>query len=151
MSAPSTDPVASALSAIIVDNRKAEYKTRIDALVSSGRLTPAARKAHLDPLVDGFELSLDPVTHKPQTSSLDTILAVLESQAASGARLTGAPLTVQKTRKSARVGGFQGSQPTEEMLDPALLREPTGLTPIEDEDEFNKSCDQQIKQAGFRT
>jgi hypothetical protein len=55
------------------------YGRRILALVQSRRVTPHYAKTHLEPLYNGFQLSLDPKTHEPVKSSLDEILLALES------------------------------------------------------------------------
>lgn len=142
--------------ALLADNKKQGYKSRIEALVASGRITPAARKEHLDPLVEGFQLSLDPTTHQPVRGPLDLLLAFAESLIPATA-MHGGLQQIRTTRNGRLVAatgqGFQGSHGgslTEETLDPSLLRKVDGPALIEDEEELDKSIAAQAKQAGLR-
>ena len=54
-----------------------DYQRRVEALVHSGRVTPAYVNARLRPLMEGFELSLDSTGQKAPTQ-LDTVLDALE-------------------------------------------------------------------------
>lgn len=140
------DPTVTALSAMICDSRKQDYRARVKALVDSGRITKAAADKELAPLIESFQLSLDPTTHKPLQAPIDTVLAVLEAQPEAGVRLNGQPLTARRNGRGA--GGFRASQGIEEPLDPSLTAEPTGL--IEDDAELDKSIEDQLKQAGLK-
>lgn len=58
---------------------KTEYERRIKALVDTGRIAPKSVTEKLNPLLEGFQLSLDEETGEPNPTQLDTVLDVLEA------------------------------------------------------------------------
>jgi hypothetical protein len=86
------------------------YQGRISNLIRTGRITPALAKQQLEPLTEGFELSLG-ADGKRLPTELDRVLEVLEAQPANAAGMIG-QATGAKSRKNPLAGiGFANEEP----------------------------------------
>lgn len=137
---------------IASDAVKGRYATRITALLGSGRITPAYKKKTLDPLLEGFQLSLDDESHEPNRGPLDDILDALEGlpQGASGFTPPAAKNGKAKTRTAGGWGRSGGTQATESALaleEEELPDEGTGVA-AEDSPEVEQAADEQLRNTG---
>ena len=123
------------------DQAKKSLASRIENLVKSGRTTPAYKKKHLDPLLTGFQLSLDD-SGQAVPSELDRLLEALE--AAPAHSLTGRPLT-----------GNNGRQATGSQLSRGVVEDlPEDLEGIElatDGEDLDAAVNLQLRNVGWPT
>lgn len=98
---------------------KASYKSRLDALVTSGRLPAKTRKEKFDPQVEVVALAFDDTTGEPVPNMLDTMLETLEAMPAN-------PLLKNQTagtNKTSKTKAGVVAMATEEELPPDYLGE----------------------------
>lgn len=85
------------VAAFAVRQARKSYDARIDQLIASGRISAAYRDAHLKPLMEGFQLSLDEAGAATPTA-IDHLLDALEAIPASST-LNGGTVTTRKDGK----------------------------------------------------
>lgn len=120
------------------------YKSRVTALLESGKVTPAYVKKTLNPLLEGFQLSFNDAG-EPNATNLDVVLEALEAQP--GNALIGPAKTDPKGKTPKATNKGLSMSLTEEELTPTEL----GNVEILEGDELDKLVQQQTASAGRQT
>lgn len=115
------------------------YVNRINALVQKGSVPQKFASENLLPMVNGFQLSIDPKGNQTH-SEIDTVLLTLEAVPSLATPITG--LLPGAT-------GAQFAMDDKGEFAPVVQENPVDGHDLEGE-EFEKAVDQQIKQAGLK-